>query len=90
MEIDVSLFSDAANLFERLDGAELIVGVHDGDQHSLPSYSLPQFVEINLTFTICREESNAHTALLQSLTRVQHRFVFDGSGDDVGRRIGIF
>src|SRR6266403_2402690 len=89
VEIDVPLLGDASYLIEGLDGAELVVGVHDGDQHSFRPYSSLQFVEIDLGFTICREESNAHRVLFQCLTRVQHRFVFDGGGNDVGKRIGI-
>ncbi len=85
MEIDVSLLSDAAYLIEGLDSAELVVRVHDGDQHSFRAHSLMQLIEIDLAFAICREESNSHPALLQRLTRVQHRLVFDGGGDDVGK-----
>src|SRR5882762_11772654 len=89
VEIDLPLFGDAANLFERLDSAELIVGVHDGDQHSFRPYSAPKLIEVDLPFSIGSEVSDAHTALLQRLTHVQHRFVFDGGGDDVGKRISI-
>src|SRR5437016_2553646 len=32
VEIDIGFFSDAANFFERLNGAKLVVGVHDGDE----------------------------------------------------------
>ena len=32
MEIDVGFARDAADFFERLHGAEFIVGVHDGDE----------------------------------------------------------
>ena len=54
VEIEVPLIGDAADFFERLNGAQFIVGVHDGDQHCFWAYSLLQFVEIDLTFTICR------------------------------------
>ena len=32
---DVVLRGDLADLFERLDGAEFVVGVHDGDERGL-------------------------------------------------------
>src|SRR5713101_2669115 len=31
VEIDIRFFGDVADFLERLDGSELIVGVHDGD-----------------------------------------------------------
>jgi len=44
VEIDVRSLAMRRSL-RAADGAQLIVGVHDGDQHSLRPHGLPQFVE---------------------------------------------
>ncbi len=52
VEIDIGLFRDAADFFERLNGAELVVGVHDGDEVSFRADGAPQFFEINQSLAI--------------------------------------
>ena len=43
VEIDVGFGGDAADFFERLDGAELVVGVHDGDENGFGADGVAQF-----------------------------------------------
>ena len=52
VEIDVGVFGDAADFFERLDGAELVVGVNDGDQNGFRPDGTAQIVEINQSIAI--------------------------------------
>ncbi len=47
VEIDVGFGGDAADFLEGLDGAELVVGVHDGDEQGLRPDGAAKFVEIN-------------------------------------------
>src|SRR5260370_240313 len=47
VEVDVGFFGDAADLLERLDGAEFVVGVHDGDEHGFRTKSPPQMFKVN-------------------------------------------
>src|SRR5216684_3947103 len=41
VEVNVGLFGDAADFFEWLDGAELVVGVHDGDKNGFRADGAP-------------------------------------------------
>jgi len=47
VEVDVGLFGDPADFRERLDGAKLIVGVHDGDENCFRVDSAAQVVQVN-------------------------------------------
>ena len=44
VEVDVALDGDAADFFEGLDGAEFIVGVHDGDEDGLGANGFAEIV----------------------------------------------
>ena len=57
MKIDVGFFRDAADFFERLHGAELIVGVHDGDETRVRYFvkEIAQMLRIDLSFAISGE-----------------------------------
>ena len=83
VEIDVGFRGDAANLRERLDGAEFVVGVHDGDEHGFRANGLAQVVEINEAVAIHGEIGDGDTLFFESLAGIEDGFVFDGGGDDV-------
>jgi len=88
MEVDVGFFSDAADFFERLNGANLVVGVHDGDEHCFRANGAAQILEVNQPFAIRRQIGDTRALLFESLAGVQDSFVFDGGSHEV-RRIGI-
>ena len=46
VEVDVGVRSDAANFRKRLNGAEFVVGVHDGDEDGVWAYGIAQIVEL--------------------------------------------
>ncbi len=46
VEVDVGLGGDAADFGERLDDAEFVVGVHDGDQDGFGAEGAAEVVEI--------------------------------------------
>src|SRR4029077_20163088 len=91
VEVDVSVSSDAADLLKRLDGAEFVVGMHNGDENRSRADSIAQIVEIDQAIAVYGEIGNANTLFFKSLTGVEHCFVFDGGGDDVlgGGRRGV-
>src|SRR5260370_10265260 len=55
VEVDVGFLGDAADFFDRLDGAELVVGVHDGGQKGFRPDGAGQILEINLSFASSRK-----------------------------------
>src|SRR5882762_9815058 len=83
VEIDVGLCGDAADFFEWLDGAELVVGVHDSDKNGFGPDGAAQLLEVNLSFVIGRQIGDAHAFFFESLAGVEDGFVFDGGGDHV-------
>ncbi len=54
VKVDVGFFGEAADFFERLDRAELIVGVHDGDENGFRADGATQLLHIYLSVAICR------------------------------------
>ena len=89
VKADVSCLGDAADFFERLDGAELVVGVHDGDKNSFLPDGAAQLLQFHLPFAIGRQIGDTNAFFFESLAGVEDSFVFDSGGDDVGRRIGL-
>src|SRR2546427_1667008 len=81
VEVNVRILGDAADLFERLDCAELVVGVHDGDENRFGPDGAAKVSEINLAIGIRCKVSEANAALFERLASVQHRFMFDGAGN---------
>src|SRR5260370_39959811 len=53
VEVDVGFLGEVADLFERLDGAELVVGVHDGDENGFGPDGATQLLHIYLSVAIC-------------------------------------
>ena len=88
VEVDVGFGRDLADFFEGLHGAELIVGVHDGDQHGLGmlAQGVAEGLEIDLSVAIDREIGDRDSALLKRLAGIEHGFVLDCGGDDVRER----
>src|SRR5437879_7694851 len=88
VEVDVGFFGDAADLLERLNGAKLVVGVHDGDENGFRANGAAQLAEVNQPLAIRRKIGNARALLLEYLASGKHGFVFDGGSHEV-RGIGI-
>src|SRR5204863_2623295 len=65
MEVDVGFFSDAADFFERLDGAKLVIGVHDGDENCFRTNAAAQLAEVNQLFAIRRQWGKARVSLFE-------------------------
>src|SRR5713226_10659250 len=78
VEVDVGFGSDAADFFERLDGTELIVGVHDGDENCFRPDGAAQLLEVDQSLAIVRQIGDANAFFFESLASVEDGFVFDG------------
>ena len=79
-------FRDAANFGERLDDAELVVGVHHGDKRGFGAKRGAETGGINEAFATHGELSNSGSLLFNGLTGVQNRFMFDDGANDVRRK----
>ena len=84
MEIDIGFFGDATDFFEGLNRAELVVSVHDGDEHGFLANRAVQILEIDQAVLVHVKISNIHALLFQSLASVKNGFVLDKRGDHVG------
>src|SRR6266853_660731 len=83
VEINVGFLGDAADFLEWLDGAELVVGVHDGDENGFGPDGSAKVAEINLTVGASCKVSEANAALFERLASVEDSFMFDGAGNDM-------
>ena len=88
VEINFVFLGDAADFFERLNCAQLVVGLHDGDENGFGANSLADGPGIDLAFLIDWQVSDVCPLLFQGLAGVKDGFVFDSGGDQMGRRMG--
>src|SRR5258708_12948149 len=83
MKVDVGIRRDAPNFFERLRRAQLVVGVHHGNQHGFLAKSAAQRLWRNDSLPVDGQVGDRYTLLLKRLARVEHSFVLDAGADDV-------
>src|SRR6266436_1243331 len=83
MKVDVGIRGDATNFFARLRRAQLVVGVHHGNQHGFLAKSSAQRLWRNDSLPVDGQVGDGCTLVLQRLAGVEHSFVFDAGGDDV-------
>ena len=81
--VAVALLDDARRLGDGLDGAHLVVGVHDAHQHRLGRHRLGQGVQVHEALAVHGQVGGAEALLLQLLDGVEDGVVLDGGGDDV-------
>ena len=74
---------DLPDLFDRLDGADLIVGKHHRDQNGLRTDSRFQLIQLHYSVLVHIHISHFKPVLLQKLGRVKNGMVLDLRGDDV-------
>ena len=77
------LFGDLPDFLNRLQHADFVVGVHDGDEDGLVGDSSAQLVQINQAFFAHRQVGDLAAVLLQPLAGVEHGFVLGDGGYDV-------
>src|SRR5260221_9668032 len=92
MEENVVLHGDFADLLQRLNRPQFVVGVHDGDQRGLwtdglaDSFGIDEAVRIDCQvsdFDGVAAAGDGTAFLFKSLAGVQNGFVLNLSGDDV-------
>ena len=89
VEQNAALAADLADLRHRLNHADFVVGVHDGDQNRFVRNGLAQHVQIDQAVAFERQIRNPVAVLLKLLAGVEHRFMFRRRGDDVIALFGI-
>ncbi len=83
MEENALLLGDLANLGDRVNRPDFIVGQHDRDQNRLVRNRFPDFVGGDLAVFSHRQIGHLDAAFLQGFAGVQDRPVFRRAGDDV-------
>jgi len=89
MEDDTLLMTDLADLANRLQHANLVVGRHDGDENRLVIHRALQVFEIDQPICLNRQIGNPVAVLLQPLAGVQNRLVLGHLGDDVVAALAV-
>src|SRR6266851_2047920 len=83
MKVHVGVSGDAADFLKWLHRAQLVVGVHHGNQRGFLAKSAAQRLWRNDSLPVDGQVGDRYTLLLKRLARVEHSFVFDVGGDDV-------
>ncbi len=83
VEKDVLFPADGPDLSHRLDGADLVVGVHDGDQAGVGADGRGHVLRPDDAVFRHRDKGDLIPFLFQPLEGVEHGVVLDGGGDDV-------
>ena len=71
------------NFGQRVDDADFVVGVHQGNQGSAAGDGLRHRLRRNQPVGVHRQIGHLEAARLQGLADVQHGVMFDGGGDDM-------
>src|SRR5437879_13333890 len=74
---------DLADLGDRIDYPDLVIGGHDRDQDGLRGDGAAHVVQVDAAVLLHRQIGDLEAVLLQALAGVQHRLMFDYLGDDV-------
>ena len=75
--------SDCGDLRDGLDRADLVVGVHDGDEEGFGGDGLLDLLRVDETVFVDGEVGGADALRLQVAADLGHRGVLDGRSDDV-------
>src|SRR5262249_35399792 len=78
-----ALFDQRGDLFERLNRADLVVGVHDGDQRGFVGQRLADVFYAHDAFAVNGQVGHAPAVFFDAPARGQDRRVLDLRGDDV-------
>ena len=77
------LLCDLANLFDRLDGSDLVVCKHNGNENGSRADSLLQLISFQNAVLVYIDLRNLETMVLQPLTGMQNGMVLDLAGNDM-------
>src|SRR5207253_8441535 len=80
---DAAGTAECGDLVDRLEGADLVLGVHDADQRGPAVNRRTDVVRVNAAVAVDRHDRHAAAEAAQEPARLQRRRVLDGGGDDV-------
>jgi hypothetical protein len=83
VHLDATLARDLRDLHDRLDRADLVVGVHDRDQPRVIADGVRNLPRIDQRVLIHADHGQVVALFLQVLAGVQHRVMLDRGGDHV-------
>ena len=84
MKQDAAFPAKRANLCDRLDGSNLVVGRHDRDQNRILAQRGANRVNADSTFRIDRQVSHIEAFFMEKVfARMQDSVVLDGGRDDM-------
>ena len=83
MEQDTVLPGDLSNLCDRLDGADLIVCEHHGDQDRIRAERCLHILRIYKSVLIHIQIRHLISALFKIFAGMEDRMMFDPAGDDM-------
>src|SRR5882762_7483615 len=66
-----------------IDDANLIVGIHDGDQNCFRRNRFTHVFRVDAAIALYRQIGDFVAVLFEALTGVEHSFMLNGLGDDV-------
>src|SRR3954470_14769393 len=75
MKVDVRSFGDISNFLDRLNGSDLIIGVHDGNENRVRTYCAANVFWIDKAVGGNSEPGDFATLLLQIPAGVKYRVV---------------
>ena len=83
MEQDAFLTADGTKFTDGLDGADLVVGKHDGHKAGVLADGFPEFFRIHQTVFMNIQQRDIEAFLFQCIQRVQYRMMFESGRDDM-------
>lgn len=83
MKDDTVLAGDRGDFLNRLDGSDLVVGMHDGHEDCFPANRLAQLIRINQAVAVHGKVGNREATPFQELAGVENRVVFDRRGNEM-------
>ena len=83
VEQHARLAADGADLADRQDGADLVVGVHDGNRARILADGVFHLLRRHGADGADGEQLDGEALFFELLERVQHGVVLDLGGDDV-------
>src|SRR6266403_3078990 len=82
-ENNAVFLGDLADFRHRIDDANLIVGIHDGDKNCFRRNGFTHVFRIDAAIALNRQIGDFVAVLFEALTGVEHSFMLDGLGDYV-------
>src|SRR6267378_2940541 len=82
-EDNAVFLGDLADFRHRIDDANLVVGIHDGDQNRFRRNRFTHVFRVDAAIALNRQIGDFVAVLFQALTGVEHSFMLNSLGDDV-------